>query len=200
MELQLHFPYVFIALCLIIHRYNVVPICNVLLAPRTTPNWELFLEDYFHLFGMLLAAFHIWRPSRLSETRTRVMLILLGFVGTYKSVHFFVHARIHILVFKCLSIYGSTTLLGPWLVFQFLDLFTQSVGLFGQGISPSQGGYLHTGQYKQNKRTQKSMPQVGFELTIPVFGQAKTFRARGFAATVIGGSNIHRVVTVVGNY
>jgi hypothetical protein len=37
-----------------------------------------------------------------------------------------------------LSVYGSTAL------FQFLDLFTQSVGLLGRGISPSQGRYLHT--------------------------------------------------------
>jgi hypothetical protein len=28
----------------------------------------------------------------------------------------------------------------------FLDLFTQSVGLLGRGISPSQGRYLHTEQ------------------------------------------------------
>jgi hypothetical protein len=33
---------------------------------------------------------------------------------------------------------------GPWPLFQFLDLFTQSVGLLGRGISPSQGRYLHT--------------------------------------------------------
>jgi hypothetical protein len=33
---------------------------------------------------------------------------------------------------------------GPWLLFQYLDLFTQSVGLLGWGISPSQDRYLHT--------------------------------------------------------
>jgi hypothetical protein len=33
---------------------------------------------------------------------------------------------------------------GPWPLFQFLDLFTQPVGLLGRGISPSQGRYLHT--------------------------------------------------------
>jgi hypothetical protein len=38
--------------------------------------------------------------------------------------------------------------------FQFLR---QSVGLFGRGISSSQGRYLHTEQHKQNKRTQTSM-------------------------------------------
>jgi hypothetical protein len=38
----------------------------------------------------------------------------------------------------------------------------------------------------QNKRTQISMPQVGFEATIPVFERAKTLHALDRAATVIG--------------
>jgi hypothetical protein len=49
------------------------------------------------------------------------------------------------------SIYLSVALqpfVRPWPLFQFLDLFTQSVGLLGQGISPSQGSYLHAGQHK----------------------------------------------------
>jgi hypothetical protein len=37
---------------------------------------------------------------------------------------------------------------GPWPLFQFLDLFTELVGLLGRGISPSQGHYWHTGQDK----------------------------------------------------
>jgi hypothetical protein len=38
---------------------------------------------------------------------------------------------------------------GPWPLLHFLYiLFTQTVGLLGQVISPSQGRYLHTGQYK----------------------------------------------------
>jgi hypothetical protein len=37
---------------------------------------------------------------------------------------------------------------GLWPPFQFLDLLTQSVGLLGRGISPSQGRYMHTGQNK----------------------------------------------------
>jgi hypothetical protein len=37
---------------------------------------------------------------------------------------------------------------GPWPPFQFLDLFTQSVGLPGWGISQSQGRYLQTEQRK----------------------------------------------------
>jgi hypothetical protein len=38
----------------------------------------------------------------------------------------------------------------------------------------------------QSKRTKTSTPQVGFELTIPVFQRAKTVHALGQAATVIG--------------
>jgi hypothetical protein len=38
----------------------------------------------------------------------------------------------------------------------------------------------------QNKRTQTSMPQVGFEPTIPVFERAKTVYALDRAATVVG--------------
>jgi hypothetical protein len=75
---------------------------------------------------------------------------------------------------------------GPWAVCQFLDLFTQSVGLLGRGIIPSQGRYLHTGQYKRNKHTQTFMPLVGLEPTIPVFKRAKMVHALDRAATVIG--------------
>jgi hypothetical protein len=38
----------------------------------------------------------------------------------------------------------------------------------------------------QSKRTQTSMPQVGFEPTIPVFERAKTIHALDPAAIVIG--------------
>jgi hypothetical protein len=37
---------------------------------------------------------------------------------------------------------------GPCPLLQFRNLFTQSVGLLGRGISPSQGNYLYTGQHK----------------------------------------------------
>jgi hypothetical protein len=74
---------------------------------------------------------------------------------------------------------------GPWPLFQFLNLYT--VGLLGWGISPSQGHYyLHTKQHKQNKRTQTSMPRVGFEPMIPAFEWAKTVHGLDCAAIVIG--------------
>jgi hypothetical protein len=87
---------------------------------------------------------------------------------------------------------------GPWPLFQFLDLL-QSAGLPGWAISPLQGRYLHTGQCKQNKRTQTSMPQVGFEPTIPVFEQVKTAHALGRTATVIGQPMyIHSIILISG--
>jgi hypothetical protein len=46
-----------------------------------------------------------------------------------------------------LSIYGSTAHVDFGCFFSFL-IYTQSVGLLGRGISPSQGRYLHTGQHK----------------------------------------------------
>jgi hypothetical protein len=48
-------------------------------------------------------------------------------------------------------------------------------------ISLLQGRCLHTGQHKQNKRTQASMLRMRFEPTIPAFERAKT---------VIGGIDI----------
>jgi hypothetical protein len=44
----------------------------------------------------------------------------------------------------------------------------------------------HRTTQTQNKRTQTSMPRVGFEPTIPVFERTKTVHALDRAATVIG--------------
>jgi hypothetical protein len=56
-----------------------------------------------------------------------------------------------------LSIYDSRTICWALVAFSASWSFTQSVCLLGRGIGPSQGRYLHTGQHKQNKRTQTSM-------------------------------------------
>jgi hypothetical protein len=55
-----------------------------------------------------------------------------------------IHLSIYLSV--CLSVCLSMALqpfAGPWPLFSFL-FFTQSGGLLGRGISPSQGRYLHT--------------------------------------------------------
>jgi hypothetical protein len=69
--------------------------------------------------------------------------------------------------------------------------FSQLVELLGQGISPSQGSYLHRITQTQNKGTQTSMPRMGFEPTVPVFEWAKKVRALDHAATVTGISLIY---------
>jgi hypothetical protein len=77
----------------------------------------------------------------------------------------------------------------PWTLIQFRNHFSQSVGLLGRVISPSQGRYLNTGQHKHriNAYThQTSMPWVGFESTIPVSQRMKTVYALDRAATVKG--------------
>jgi hypothetical protein len=56
---------------------------------------------------------------------------------------------------RCVSlcIYGSTTHCGHWLLFQFFNLYTQSVGPLGGGISPSQGRYPYTQEHKHRIKT-----------------------------------------------
>jgi hypothetical protein len=52
-----------------------------------------------------------------------------------------------------LSIYGSTALCWTLAAFSVSWSFTQSVGLFGREIIPSQGRYLHTEQHKRRINT-----------------------------------------------
>jgi hypothetical protein len=90
------------------------------------------------------------------------------------------------LTFNGLSIYRSTAPVDLGSVYSFL-IHTESVGLLGRGISPSQGRYLHTVEHKTySKRTQTSLLRMRFEPTIPVFERAKTVHALDHAATIIG--------------
>jgi hypothetical protein len=86
-----------------------------------------------------------------------------------------------------LPTYGSTALLldlGGF--FSFLILYT--VGRIPWTGDQPVARPLSTHRTTQtpNKRTQTSMPRVGFELTIPAFERAKTVHALNRAATVIG--------------
>jgi hypothetical protein len=67
---------------------------------------------------------------------------------------------------------------------------TQSVGILGQKISLSRGRLVYTGQHKQNKHIQTSMPRVGLEPTITVCAPTKTVHGLECAATMIGGVRI----------
>jgi hypothetical protein len=66
---------------------------------------------------------------------------------------------------------------GPRPFIQFRNHFSQTVGLLGRVISPSQGLYLHTGQYQHRIKAythQTSMSWLGFVPTIAESERAKT--------------------------
>jgi hypothetical protein len=85
----------------------------------------------------------------------------------YRAIKWLSYKHIYLSIY----IYGSIALVDLRRFFSFL-IYTQSVRLLRWGISPSQRRYLHTEQHKQNKRTQISMPWVGFEPTIPASERA----------------------------
>jgi hypothetical protein len=81
------------------------------------------------------------------------------------------------------------------LLYNPLDLgrFFSFLILYTVGTTPWKGDQpdarqlpTHGTTQAQNKRTQTSMPRVGFEPTIPVFERAKTVHALDRVATVIG--------------
>jgi hypothetical protein len=98
---------------------------------------------------------------------------------------------------KSCNYHGFTALCWDMPAFSVSWSYTQTVGLLEPGIGPSQGRYLYTGQHKENKRTETSMPQVEFEPTIPVFEWAKTVHALVRAATVIGKTCNYQVYKLV---
>jgi hypothetical protein len=76
---------------------------------------------------------------------------------------------------------------GPWPLFQTLNLFTESVRLLGRGDQPVASSLtVNRVAQTQNKRTQTSMSQVGFEPRVLVFERAKTVNALDRTANVIG--------------
>jgi hypothetical protein len=82
--------------------------------------------------------------------------------------------------------YGSTALfVGPWPLFQFLDLHTVSRTPWTGDQPVARPLPTHRTTQTQNKRPQTSMPRLGFEPTTPVFERAKTVHALDRATTVI---------------
>jgi hypothetical protein len=70
--------------------------------------------------------------------------------------------------------------------FSFLILYTVCRTPWKEDQSVARPLPTHRTAQTQNKRTQTSMPQVGFEPTIPVFERAKMVHALDRLVTVIG--------------
>jgi hypothetical protein len=66
----------------------------------------------------------------------------------------------------CLSIYGSTALSLDLAAFQFPEPLHSRLDSLDGGSVRRKAAILHKGQQKQNKRTQTSMPQVGFDPSV----------------------------------
>jgi hypothetical protein len=118
-----------------------------------------------------------FRPQVRGETTT-----LLGPLQIASSNHWTAHVSI---TFIFISM-GLPAHSGPWPLIQFLNHFSQTVGLLGRVISPSQGRYLNTRQHKHriNAYThQIPMPSVGFEPTISASERAKTVHALDVSIT-----------------
>jgi hypothetical protein len=72
---------------------------------------------------------------------------------------------------------------GPRPLIQFRNYFSQTVGLLGRVISPSQGPYLHTGQHKQNKRIHT--PNIHAFSGIRTHDPISCLRLRGYSHRAI---------------
>jgi hypothetical protein len=124
---------------------------------------------------------HFERPDEFGQMDT-----LRHFCIQHDTSHFslsiYLSTCLSVCLSVCLSIYDSTALCWTSAAFSVSWSFTQTVGLLGMVIGPSQGRYLHT----EHHHRQRSMPRVGFEPKIPSFDQAKRVYALDRAAIVIG--------------
>jgi hypothetical protein len=93
-------------------------------------------------------------PKWVQKRMRAIQEFVMGFCPLLR----FVLDPLACILSKLLWIHPSSNL---WLYSPLLDIgsffnfliYTYSVGLFGQEMSPSQGRYSHTEQHKQNKRT-----------------------------------------------
>jgi hypothetical protein len=148
--------------------------------------WGLRPKSAATCLKMLIVGLQTWRPGfyfRSGHMGYQVNGVVLGrYFSEYVSFpfQFSLHQQL------CLSIYGSTAIVDLGRFFNFL-IYTQSVGLLGRGISPSQGHYLHTVQHKHRISSQRH-PCLEWDSkpTSSVFERAKTVHALDRAVTVIG--------------
>jgi hypothetical protein len=119
------------------------------------------------------------RKTKLYSHKERIIIII---IWRYKHMSSF---YLLTLLFLLLSIFFFFNcffqpIQGPGLLFSSVIILSQTVGLLGRVISPSQGCYLNTGQHKHRINAyaqQTSMPWVRFEPTIPASERASERRS-----------------------
>jgi hypothetical protein len=89
--------------------------------------------------------------------------------------------------YLCLSLsMALQPFVGPWPLFSFLILYTIGRIHWTEDQTVVRPLPIHRTTQTQNKRTQTSVPRVGFEPTTQVLERAKTVHALGRAVTVTG--------------
>jgi hypothetical protein len=95
----------------------------------------------------------------------------------FRTVHTYLSIYLSIYLFIYLSIYGSTALCCALEALRFLN------PIHSRGDQPvARPLPIHRTTQTQNKRTQTSIPRVGFESATPLFEGAKTVHALDCAA------------------
>jgi hypothetical protein len=92
------------------------------------------------------------------------------------------------------SVMVLQSFVGPWQIFQFLNLYTVGRTPWTGDQSVARPLPTHRTTQTQNKHIQTSMPRVGLEPMTPVFQRAKTVYALVPAATVVGLSHLKTIV------
>jgi hypothetical protein len=95
----------------------------------------------------------------MEPTCSSAVLTTFNRLSIYLSLYLSIYLSIYVIY---LSIYGSTALCFIFAAFSVSRSFTQSIGLLGWGINPSQGRYLHTGQHKHRIILQLPTPKTLF--------------------------------------
>jgi hypothetical protein len=90
---------------------------------------------------ILIALFHL-KHFLIMNLHHRYVLCSL--TTLHKFIHSFIHSFVHSFIHSFIHQWLYSPLLGPDLFFSSVMFSTQTVGLLGQVISPSQGRYLHT--------------------------------------------------------
>jgi hypothetical protein len=88
-------------------------------------------------------------------------------------------------IYLSIYLWLHSPFVGPWPLFQFLDPYTAGRIPWTGDRPVARPLPTHRTIQTQNKRTETSMPWVGFETTIPAFERAKRVHASDSGATVI---------------
>jgi hypothetical protein len=141
-----------------------LPRINKRVYVRQTEHTHLFtLSGEVHKMKTQLGDLAIFSPKQIPTK--------FGITGSTCSYGFY---RDNVVI---LFNYGSTAFVGPWPLFQFLNLYTVGRTLWTGDQPFARPLPTHKTTQTQNTRRETSMPRVGFELTILVFERAKTFHA-----------------------